>query len=59
MNDGGGGPPAPADDVKPNLATSIVRLNLLAPFFVAQAAADGHKRGWTESLQKLEGFLQA
>lgn len=24
-----------------------------------QAAADGHKRGWTETLQKLEGFLQS
>jgi NAD(P)-dependent dehydrogenase (short-subunit alcohol dehydrogenase family) len=39
VNNAGGGPSVPADDVKPNLATSIVRLNLLAPFFVAQAAA--------------------
>jgi uncharacterized protein YndB with AHSA1/START domain len=27
--------------------------------FFDQAAADGHNRGWTESLQKLETFLQA
>jgi NAD(P)-dependent dehydrogenase (short-subunit alcohol dehydrogenase family) len=39
VNNAGGGPSVPAADVKPNLATSIVRLNLLAPFFVAQAAA--------------------
>jgi NAD(P)-dependent dehydrogenase (short-subunit alcohol dehydrogenase family) len=38
VNNAGGGPSVPASDVKPNLATSIVRLNLLAPFFVAQAA---------------------
>jgi uncharacterized protein YndB with AHSA1/START domain len=27
--------------------------------FFDQAAADGHKRGWTETLQKLESFLQS
>lgn len=26
--------------------------------FFDQAAADGHQRGWTEALQKLERFLQ-
>ncbi|HEY7225600.1 MAG TPA: SDR family oxidoreductase [Micromonosporaceae bacterium] len=38
VNNAGGGPPVPAAEVSPNLATAIVRLNLLAPFFVAQAA---------------------
>jgi NAD(P)-dependent dehydrogenase (short-subunit alcohol dehydrogenase family) len=38
VNNAGGGPPVPAADVSPNLATAVVRLNLLAPFFVAQAA---------------------
>ena len=38
VNNAGGGPAMPAADASPNLATSIIRLNLLAPFFVAQAA---------------------
>jgi len=38
VNNAGGGPSVPAADVPPNLATAVVRLNLLAPFFVAQAA---------------------
>jgi NAD(P)-dependent dehydrogenase (short-subunit alcohol dehydrogenase family) len=38
VNNAGGGPNVPAADASPNLATSIVRLNLLAPLFVAQAA---------------------
>ncbi|WP_432993625.1 SDR family oxidoreductase [Dactylosporangium sp. CA-233914] len=38
VNNAGGGPPAPAATAPPNLVTAIVRLNLLAPFFVAQAA---------------------
>jgi NAD(P)-dependent dehydrogenase (short-subunit alcohol dehydrogenase family) len=38
VNNAGGGPPAPAATVSPNLVTAVVRLNLLAPFFVAQAA---------------------
>ncbi len=38
VNNAGGGPPVAAADVSPNLATAVVRLNLLAPFFVAQAA---------------------
>src|SRR5688572_21426746 len=38
VNNAGGGPAVPAADVTPNLAMAVVRLNLLAPFFVAQAA---------------------
>jgi NAD(P)-dependent dehydrogenase (short-subunit alcohol dehydrogenase family) len=38
VNNAGGGPSVPAADASPNLVTSVVRLNLLAPFFVAQAA---------------------
>jgi NAD(P)-dependent dehydrogenase (short-subunit alcohol dehydrogenase family) len=38
VNNAGGGPSVPAATVSPRLVTSIVRLNLLAPFFVAQAA---------------------
>lgn len=38
VNNAGGGPSVPAAEASPNLVTSIVRLNLLAPFFVAQAA---------------------
>ncbi|WP_433061723.1 SDR family oxidoreductase [Dactylosporangium sp. CS-033363] len=38
VNNAGGGPPVPAATASPNLVTAIVRLNLLAPFFVAQAA---------------------
>jgi NAD(P)-dependent dehydrogenase (short-subunit alcohol dehydrogenase family) len=38
VNNAGGGPSVPAADVSPNLATAVIRLNLLAPFFVAQAA---------------------
>ncbi|WP_426512377.1 SDR family oxidoreductase [Dactylosporangium sp. McL0621] len=38
VNNAGGGPPAPAATASPNLVTAVVRLNLLAPFFVAQAA---------------------
>ncbi len=38
VNNAGGGPAVPAADVSPNLATAVIRLNLLAPFFVAQAA---------------------
>ncbi|GAA2638460.1 SDR family oxidoreductase [Dactylosporangium fulvum] len=38
VNNAGGSPPAPAATVSPNLVTAVVRLNLLAPFFVAQAA---------------------
>jgi NAD(P)-dependent dehydrogenase (short-subunit alcohol dehydrogenase family) len=38
VNNAGGGPPAPAATASPNLVTAVVRLNLLAPFFVSQAA---------------------
>jgi len=38
VNNAGGGPSVPAAEASPNLVTSVVRLNLLAPFFVAQAA---------------------
>jgi NAD(P)-dependent dehydrogenase (short-subunit alcohol dehydrogenase family) len=38
VNNAGGGPAVPAADIPANLATAVVRLNLLAPFFVAQAA---------------------
>ncbi|MFI1196222.1 SDR family oxidoreductase [Micromonospora sp. NPDC020750] len=38
VNNAGGSPSVPAATTSPNLATSVVRLNLLAPFFVAQAA---------------------
>ncbi len=38
VNNAGGGPAVPAAEVTPNLATAVVRLNLLAPFFVAHAA---------------------
>jgi NAD(P)-dependent dehydrogenase (short-subunit alcohol dehydrogenase family) len=38
VNNAGGGPSVPAADVKPGLASAVVRLNLLAPFYVAQAA---------------------
>lgn len=38
INNAGGSPSAPAASVSPNLITAVVRLNLLAPFFVAQAA---------------------
>ncbi|MDQ7903744.1 SDR family oxidoreductase [Phytohabitans sp. ZYX-F-186] len=38
VNNAGGSPVVPADSASPRLVTSIVRLNLLAPFFVAQAA---------------------
>jgi NAD(P)-dependent dehydrogenase (short-subunit alcohol dehydrogenase family) len=38
VNNAGGGPSVPAASASPNLITSVVRLNLLAPFFVAQAA---------------------
>jgi hypothetical protein len=38
VNNAGGSPSVPAASASPNLITSVVRLNLLAPFFVAQAA---------------------
>jgi NAD(P)-dependent dehydrogenase (short-subunit alcohol dehydrogenase family) len=38
VNNAGGSPSVPAATVSPNLVTAVVRLNLLAPFFVAQAA---------------------
>lgn len=38
VNNAGGSPAAPAATASPNLVTAVVRLNLLAPFFVAQAA---------------------
>nr|BFE60728.1 SDR family oxidoreductase [Dactylosporangium thailandense] len=38
VNNAGGGPPVPAATASANLVTAVVRLNLLAPFFVAQAA---------------------
>jgi len=38
VNNAGGSPSVPAATASPNLVTSVVRLNLLAPFFVAQAA---------------------
>jgi len=38
VNNAGGSPSVLADSASPNLITSVVRLNLLAPFFVAQAA---------------------
>jgi NAD(P)-dependent dehydrogenase (short-subunit alcohol dehydrogenase family) len=38
VNNAGGSPRVAAADASPNLVTSVVRLNLLAPFFVAQAA---------------------
>jgi NAD(P)-dependent dehydrogenase (short-subunit alcohol dehydrogenase family) len=38
VNNAGGSPAVPAADLPANLATAIVRLNLLAPLFVAQAA---------------------
>lgn len=38
VNNAGGSPSVPADTAPPNLSTAVLRLNLLAPFFVAQAA---------------------
>ncbi|HEX9065973.1 MAG TPA: SDR family oxidoreductase [Streptosporangiaceae bacterium] len=38
INNAGGSPQVPAATASPNLITAVVRLNLLAPFFVAQAA---------------------
>jgi NAD(P)-dependent dehydrogenase (short-subunit alcohol dehydrogenase family) len=38
VNNAGGSPAVPAAEASANLVTSVVRLNLLAPFFVAQAA---------------------
>ncbi len=38
VNNAGGSPSVPAALASPNLITSVVSLNLLAPFFVAQAA---------------------
>jgi NAD(P)-dependent dehydrogenase (short-subunit alcohol dehydrogenase family) len=38
VNNAGGAPSVPAADASPNLVTAVVRLNLLAPFFMAQAA---------------------
>jgi NAD(P)-dependent dehydrogenase (short-subunit alcohol dehydrogenase family) len=38
INNAGGTPPAPAAEASPKLIQKIVALNLLAPFYVAQAA---------------------
>jgi len=38
VNNAGGSPAAPAATAAPGLIAAVVRLNLLAPFFVAQAA---------------------
>ena len=38
VNNAGGSPSVPAATASPNLVTAVVKLNLLAPFFVAQAA---------------------
>ena len=38
VNNAGGSPSVAAAAASPNLVTSVIRLNLLAPFFVAQAA---------------------
>ncbi|WP_416903586.1 SDR family oxidoreductase [Micromonospora echinospora] len=38
VNNAGGSPAVPAATASANLVTAVVRLNLLAPFFVAQAA---------------------
>jgi NAD(P)-dependent dehydrogenase (short-subunit alcohol dehydrogenase family) len=38
VNNAGGAPPAPAAGASPNFVAKVVALNLLAPFYVAQAA---------------------
>jgi len=38
VNNAGGSPPSPAADVSPRFFEKIIALNLLAPFYVAQAA---------------------
>jgi NAD(P)-dependent dehydrogenase (short-subunit alcohol dehydrogenase family) len=38
VNNAGGSPPSPAADVSPRFFEKVVALNLLAPFYVAQAA---------------------
>src|SRR5215472_17149028 len=38
VNNAGGSPSVPAASAPPSLITAVVRLNLLAPFFVGQAA---------------------
>lgn len=38
VNNAGGTPPTPAAESSPNLVQKIIALNLLAPFYVAQAA---------------------
>jgi NAD(P)-dependent dehydrogenase (short-subunit alcohol dehydrogenase family) len=38
VNNAGGSPAAPAATASPNLVAAVVRLNLLAPFYIAQAA---------------------
>jgi NAD(P)-dependent dehydrogenase (short-subunit alcohol dehydrogenase family) len=38
VNNAGGAPPSPAADASPNFIAKVVGLNLLAPFYVAQAA---------------------
>lgn len=38
VNNAGGAPPAPSAEVSPRLVASVVALNLLAPFYCAQAA---------------------
>jgi NAD(P)-dependent dehydrogenase (short-subunit alcohol dehydrogenase family) len=38
VNNAGGGPSAPADSASPRFSEAIIRLNLLAPIHVAQAA---------------------
>jgi len=38
VNNAGGAPPAPAATVSPRFVRKVVELNLLAPFYVAQAA---------------------
>lgn len=40
INNAGGGPPVASKDASPRLTESVVKLNLLAPIYLAQAAYD-------------------
>jgi NAD(P)-dependent dehydrogenase (short-subunit alcohol dehydrogenase family) len=45
VNNAGGSPPVPAADASPRFVASIVTLNLLAPFYCAQAAYPALRTG--------------
>ncbi|MHB8219999.1 MAG: SDR family oxidoreductase [Acidimicrobiales bacterium] len=53
VNNAGGSPPSPAADASPRFVASVVALNLLAPFYCAQAANTVFQQGTGGSIVNI------